>query len=126
MNRVDRRFNISGVSRFRDRMHVANRKTDRGTGGVNRRQHCRHCIGAGVAPRQFMLHTPEAATFTIRDMGPGFNVSEIPAAGDPENFRDGRGRGLVLIQTFMDEVKFNQSGNELTMTKFASPPAKPR
>ncbi len=66
------------------------------------------------------LVTPEAARFTVRDMGPGFDTSTIPPAGDPESFRDGRGRGLVLIQSFMDEVEFDGRGNELKMVKYAS------
>jgi CheY-like chemotaxis protein len=73
------------------------------------------------------LITPEAAKFTIRDMGPGFDTSTIPAASDPESFRDGRGRGLVLIQTFMDEVEFDASGREMKLTKYRTDaPGKPR
>lgn len=63
------------------------------------------------------LVTPEAAEFTIRDMGPGFDTSQIPDAADPESFRHGAGRGLILIQTFMDEVEFNDAGNEVRMKK---------
>lgn len=61
--------------------------------------------------------TPGAAEFIIRDMGPGFDVSSIPKVSDPESFRDGSGRGLVLIQTFMDEVEYSQSGNEVRLKK---------
>jgi len=64
--------------------------------------------------------TPDAAHFVIRDMGPGFDTSLVPAAADPESFRDGSGRGLVLIKTFMDQVEFNSQGNELQMRKFRS------
>jgi CheY-like chemotaxis protein len=64
------------------------------------------------------LVTRESATFTVRDQGPGFDISTVPSGGDPESFRDGSGRGLVLIKTFMDEVRFNDQGNELTMVKF--------
>ena len=60
-------------------------------------------------------------------MGPGFDTSTIPAASDPESFRDGRGRGLVLIQTFMDEVEFDASGCEMKLTKYRTDaPGKPR
>lgn len=73
------------------------------------------------------LVTPESAQFTIRDQGPGFDISTVPAASDPDSFRDGSGRGLVLIQAFMDEVAFGEKGNEITMTKYRSEdPAKPR
>jgi hypothetical protein len=61
---------------------------------------------------------PEAARFVVRDEGPGFDLDAVPAAGDPEPFqREGAGRGLVLIKSFMDEVSFNEQGNEVTMVK---------
>ena len=73
------------------------------------------------------LITPEGVEYTIRDQGPGFDISTIPAIGDPESFRDGIGRGLVLMMAFMDEVHFNEQGNEVFMKKVASePPKKPR
>ena len=63
------------------------------------------------------LITPESVQFTIRDQGPGFDTSTVPEASDPESYREGMGRGLVLIKAFMDEVEFNDSGNEIRMTK---------
>ncbi|MEM7782234.1 MAG: response regulator [Planctomycetota bacterium] len=66
------------------------------------------------------LINPESAKFTVRDEGPGMDLSEIPKATDPESFRHGIGRGLVLIQTFMDEVNFADSGNEIEMVKYRS------
>lgn len=73
------------------------------------------------------LVTPSSAQFTIRDEGPGFDIDTLPEVSDPDSFRDGSGRGLVLIQAFMDEVEFNENGNELKVTKFRSEdPAKPR
>ena len=62
------------------------------------------------------LVTGEKAEFTVRDQGAGFDKSLIPDAKDPDSFRDGAGKGLVLIQTFMDKVEFNESGNEIKMT----------
>jgi len=53
--------------------------------------------------------------FVIRDQGPGFDLSTIPDPTDPENLEKPSGRGLLLIQTFMNEVKFNETGNEVTM-----------
>jgi len=64
------------------------------------------------------LVTPELAEFTIRDMGPGFDTSMLPKTSAPENFRHGAGRGLILMQTFMDEISFNDIGNEVHMKKF--------
>lgn len=55
--------------------------------------------------------------FTVRDDGNGFDVSEIPSADDPEAFKDGIGRGLVLIQAFMKDVEFAEGGREVRMKK---------
>ncbi len=63
------------------------------------------------------LITRDLAQFVIRDEGPGFDKNLIPDAGDPDSFRDGVGRGLVLIKTFIDEVIFNDTGNQITMIK---------
>ncbi|MEM9409682.1 MAG: response regulator [Planctomycetota bacterium] len=48
--------------------------------------------------------TQDLVKFLIKDEGKGFDVSNIPAAESPEAFKDGMGRGLVLMQAFMDEV----------------------
>jgi CheY-like chemotaxis protein len=58
-----------------------------------------------------------AAVFVIRDEGPGFDVSRVPDPLDPENFLKPSGRGLLLIQAFMDEVKHNDSGNQITLVR---------
>lgn len=61
--------------------------------------------------------TASAATYLIRDEGPGFDPREIPDATDPNNLEKPCGRGLLLMHTFMDEVRYNEPGNEVTMTK---------
>ncbi|MBC8876086.1 MAG: ATP-binding protein [Planctomycetes bacterium] len=61
--------------------------------------------------------TRELATITIRDEGPGFDPSTLPDPTDPENIGKISGRGLLLIRTFMDDVHFNETGNEITMVK---------
>jgi len=61
--------------------------------------------------------TPKRVTYVIRDEGPGFDVGAIPDPTDPDNLLKVSGRGLMLISTFMDSVRFNESGNEITMSK---------
>jgi CheY-like chemotaxis protein/anti-sigma regulatory factor (Ser/Thr protein kinase) len=61
--------------------------------------------------------TPTSGRFVIRDQGPGFDPSKLPDPTDPENLEKVSGRGLLLMRTFMDEVTFNPSGNEVTMLK---------
>jgi CheY-like chemotaxis protein len=57
------------------------------------------------------------ARFVIRDQGAGFGRTAIPRRHDPTTLHRGAGRGLVLMQNFMDEVSFNDPGNEVTMVK---------
>ncbi|TWU36129.1 ATP-binding response regulator [Novipirellula artificiosorum] len=55
--------------------------------------------------------------FIIRDEGNGFDTSELPSAEEAEDLDIEGGRGLVMIRSFMDEVSFNEKGNEITMVK---------
>jgi CheY-like chemotaxis protein len=61
--------------------------------------------------------TRDEARLVIRDEGPGFDTASIPVRGDPAVLERQGGQGLVLMVTFMDEVKFNRAGNEVTMVK---------
>lgn len=67
--------------------------------------------------------SPEAAEFVIRDEGPGFDVSKLPDPTDPENIARAHGRGVLLMRTFMDEVEYNETGNQVTMVKRKVVPA---
>jgi len=63
------------------------------------------------------LLTHSMAKFVVRDEGPGFDPSSLPDPTAPGNIGRMNGRGLFLIRTFMDEVTFNETGNEVTMIK---------
>jgi CheY-like chemotaxis protein len=57
----------------------------------------------------------EGCRWTIQDEGQGFDPESLPDPRDPANLQRVSGRGLLLIRTFMDEVSFNDSANEITM-----------
>ncbi|MBD54657.1 MAG: hypothetical protein CMM05_06185 [Rhodopirellula sp.] len=59
----------------------------------------------------------EQVTFIIRDDGPGFDAAALRDPTDPENIERAGGRGLLLINAFMDEVSHNELGNEIRMVK---------
>ena len=61
--------------------------------------------------------TRSEATFTIRDQGPGFDIAKLPDPTDPANLCRVGGRGLLLIRTLMDDVRFNNLGNEIILLK---------
>jgi CheY-like chemotaxis protein/anti-sigma regulatory factor (Ser/Thr protein kinase) len=60
----------------------------------------------------------EEARFKIRDEGPGFDPQTLPDPTDPEYLERPSGRGVLLMRSFMDEVVFNETGNQVTMVKF--------
>jgi anti-sigma regulatory factor (Ser/Thr protein kinase) len=71
---------------------------------------------------------PEAVTLIIRDQGPGFNPSRIPHAASDEDpiahldvrnelgIREG-GFGIMLARGLVDEFRYNEKGNEVTLVK---------
>ncbi len=60
---------------------------------------------------------PEKAEFVVGDEGRGFNVAAVPGADCAGDLVRAGGRGMVLMRTFMDEVTYNDAGNEVTMIK---------
>jgi CheY-like chemotaxis protein/anti-sigma regulatory factor (Ser/Thr protein kinase) len=61
--------------------------------------------------------TPTQAIYSIRDEGPGFDPSVLPDPTDPANLDRPCGRGMLLMRTFMDNVIYNDRGNEVTLFK---------
>ena len=53
----------------------------------------------------------------IRDEGPGFDPRQLPDPTEPTNLEKPSGRGLLLMRTFMDEVAYNEEGNQVTLIK---------
>ena len=52
---------------------------------------------------------------TIRDQGAGFDPTSIPDPTRPENLSRSCGRGLFLMRQLLDEVSYNDRGNEVTL-----------
>jgi serine/threonine-protein kinase RsbW len=63
--------------------------------------------------------TPSDLVITIRDQGPGMDLSKIPNPLAPENLLKTSGRGIFLMRSFMDEVEIRPSktGTELKLIK---------
>lgn len=56
----------------------------------------------------------------VADEGEGFDYETVPNPTRKENLFHTSGRGIFFIRHFMDEVIFNDSGNEITMIKHLS------
>lgn len=51
----------------------------------------------------------------VTDQGAGFDPAAVPDPTTPENISKPCGRGLFLMRSLMDEVSFNERGNEVTL-----------
>ena len=60
------------------------------------------------------------ATFVIRDDGIGFDIATLPDPTDLRYLDRPHGRGLLLMRTFLDDVRYNDRGNEVTLIKRAN------
>ncbi|HEX4612842.1 MAG TPA: ATP-binding protein [Urbifossiella sp.] len=70
--------------------------------------------------------TPIRFDIRIEDEGPGFNPADVPDPTSEAGIDRPCGRGLLLINGFMDEVLYHGRGNVVTMTKVRnSDPADP-
>jgi CheY-like chemotaxis protein len=63
----------------------------------------------------------DEAVFVIRDEGCGFDVSKLPTTVDLSEAGPAAGRGVILMRTIMDEVIYNDLGNEVTLIKRRAP-----
>ncbi len=61
--------------------------------------------------------TQDEARFVVRDDGKGFSMDDLPDPTDPANLEKPTGRGVQLMRLIMDEIRYNDSGNELTLVK---------
>jgi CheY-like chemotaxis protein len=61
----------------------------------------------------------QGAKFIVRDEGPGFDPSKLPDPTSPEHLEAVCGRGVWLMRSLMDDVVYNDQGNEVTLIKHA-------
>ena len=63
----------------------------------------------------------EKVSIIIKDQGEGFDYRKIPKAVRKKDISKTSGRGIFLITHVMDDVRFNKSGNQITMVKYLHP-----
>jgi CheY-like chemotaxis protein len=60
--------------------------------------------------------SPSEARYVIRDEGPGFDPSAtFHDPTDDDNLELPSGRGILLMRTFMHDVRYSDRGNEITL-----------
>jgi len=57
------------------------------------------------------------AEVTITDQGRGFDPGAVPDPTRDENLEKPCGRGIMLMKAYMDEVRYNDKGNQVCMVK---------
>ena len=71
--------------------------------------------------RLFVAKGKDHITIVVRDEGEGFEFSTLPDPLSEENLLRQSGRGLLLIQAFMDKLEVNRrepAGTEVRMVKY--------
>jgi serine/threonine-protein kinase RsbW len=61
--------------------------------------------------------TAKQVEIIIEDEGVGFNRSKVPDPRVEENLEKCCGRGILLIESYMDEVEWTHGGRRLRMVK---------
>jgi CheY-like chemotaxis protein len=61
--------------------------------------------------------TSVEARFVVHDQGPGFDVAAVLGQDRADAVVGSGGRGLLLMRSFMDEVTYNDRGNQVTLVK---------
>ncbi|HEV7700072.1 MAG TPA: ATP-binding protein [Pyrinomonadaceae bacterium] len=51
----------------------------------------------------------EMVEITVRDHGSGFKIDDIPDPTDPENLLKSNGRGILFMNSFMDEIEWSNA-----------------
>jgi serine/threonine-protein kinase RsbW len=67
---------------------------------------------------------PDEVSITVKDEGKGFDVNSVPDPTAPENIGSVHGRGIHLMKSLMDEVRFEEGGVVVHMRKSVSEAAK--
>ena len=61
--------------------------------------------------------TPKSTEITIEDQGKGFEREEVPDPCAEENLLKCSGRGILLMEAYMDQVEYSQGGRRVRMVK---------
>ncbi len=73
---------------------------------------------ASLAVDVFFEIDDEKIEITIEDKGKGFSHSALPDPTTDENILRAHGRGVYLINKLMDDIRYNEKGNRVKLTKF--------
>jgi serine/threonine-protein kinase RsbW len=64
---------------------------------------------------------PARVQISIEDEGPGFDRKSVPDPTADENLCKCSGRGILLIEAYMNSVEWTNNGRRVTMVKLNEP-----
>jgi serine/threonine-protein kinase RsbW len=67
--------------------------------------------------------TPEKVEITITDEGDGFEPESVDDPRFGNGLYEPGGRGLLLMNSYMDTVKYNEQGNSVYMVRYKEKPS---
>ncbi len=67
------------------------------------------------------IHPGRELSIVVKDEGSGFDPSEVPNPTAIENIHCETGRGIFLMNAFMDDVHFERGGTEVHLRKGFKP-----
>ena len=70
--------------------------------------------------------SPDKIEISITDQGPGFKPETIDDPRFGENLFKPGGRGLLLMNSYMDKVQYNEKGNSVYMVRYREKPFLPK
>lgn len=77
-------------------------------------------LDAAKSVEMVLVAKDDELTISVRDHGQGFVIEDIPDPTNPENLLKVNGRGILFMNSFMDEVswtKHKDGGTIVSMTK---------
>ena len=65
--------------------------------------------------------TPQRVEIEIEDQGPGFTRAAVPDPTAEENLCKCSGRGILLIEAYMNSVEWSRGGRRVRMVRYNEP-----
>ncbi|MBF0238184.1 MAG: response regulator [SAR324 cluster bacterium] len=110
---VDSRLKEESWDKFENMVRLREADPVFGTRKVH--AHC-HVAPEGISTED-PTHVIVGVTFDVEDEGKGFDTTKRLKTRDPMDLLTASGRGIMMIQMFMDEVSWNEKGNRMHLKK---------
>ena len=83
---------------------------------ANAVNHGNHCCADKKIRVDYRIDADQAV-IRVSDEGRGFRRERVPDPTAPENLERPCGRGIMLMEAYMNEVRWNETGNLIEMVK---------